>query len=78
MIDELLDPIPNDSDDEIKEEETEEPVSKLRKGYGRLLVIDKYNMIVFKLDFVKSKTDIPKVKEYLAEKWVGCRIEEIN
>ena len=64
--------------DEVKEEIEEEKVQKLRKGYGRVRVMDKNNMVCFQYDYVITKTDIRQITDYLTDKYKDCRLEVLE
>jgi len=73
-------PIKDILGDPIKEDEEElEPVvQKLRKGYGRVRVMDKANMEIFRYDYKTKTTDIKSVIEYLTTKYKDCRLEVLE
>jgi len=64
--------------DEVKEEIEEEKVQKLRKGYGRVRVMDKNNMVCFQYDYVIKKTDIRQITDYLTDKYKDCKLEVLE
>ena len=68
----ILDP------EKLTEEEEEVKVQKLRAGFGRIKIIDKTNIEVFRYDYKIKTTDIKSVIEYLTTKYKDCRIEVLE
>ena len=66
-----------DESENLTPDDIDEPDSKLRSGFGRFLVL-KDNLIIYQLDFAIKKTDCPKVREYLENKYKGCIVREVR
>ena len=67
----------DESENLTPDDEDNEEVSRLKKGFGRFLVL-RDNLIIYQLDFAIKKTDCPKVREYLENKYKDCEIKEIR